>query len=126
MIQSRAELKNYIQSDFKSMGIKLSFKTRFLSQIVPYIIHLRKTEYYHNCKGFFHNFLKKYHSFRYNKIGVNLGFDIPINVFDKGLNIHHYGCIAVNANAKIGKNCSIQQGVVIGSNGTGGCASFRK
>ena len=124
MISSKKELKEFIKSDFSAMEIKNNFLSRCLSEVVCFIIHLRKTEYYNNCKGFFHKFLKKYHSFKKNKIGVRLGFDIPINVFDKGLNIHHYGCIAVNGNSKIGKNCSIQQGVVIGSNGTGGECLF--
>lgn len=32
------------------------------------------------------------------------------------MNIHHYGCIVVNDNARIGDNCNIQQGVNIGQN----------
>lgn len=49
-------------------------------------------------------------------MGVKLGFTIPINVFGPGLNIHHYGFIVVNAHAKVGANCNIQQGVNIGQN----------
>ena len=47
---------------------------------------------------------------------IKLGFTIPENTFGKGLNIHHYGCIVVNDNARIGENCNIQQGVNIGQN----------
>lgn len=47
---------------------------------------------------------------------IKLGFTIPVNTFGKGLNIHHYGCIVVNDNARIGENCNIQQGVNIGQN----------
>lgn len=47
---------------------------------------------------------------------VKLGFTIPPNTCGKGLNIHHYGCIVINENARIGENCNIQQGVNIGQN----------
>lgn len=47
---------------------------------------------------------------------VKLGFTIPPNVFGKGLCIHHYGCIVVNANARVGDNCVINQCVNIGQN----------
>lgn len=53
---------------------------------------------------------------------MRLGFDIPVNVFGPGLNIHHWGCIVVNAWAHVGKNCNLQQGVTIGMN-LGGTAS---
>ena len=36
-------------------------------------------------------------------------------MFDEGLSIAHYGCIVVNGNARIGKNCRIQECVTIGA-----------
>lgn len=47
---------------------------------------------------------------------LKLGFTIPVNTFGKGLNIHHYGCIVVNDNVRVGENCNIQQCVNIGQN----------
>ena len=38
-------------------------------------------------------------------------------MFGPGLSIAHYGTIVVNSNAKIGKNCRIQEGVNIGASG---------
>ena len=49
---------------------------------------------------------------------IKLGFTIPPNVFGKGLNIHHYGCIVVNEHVRVGENCNIQQCVNIGQNYT--------
>ena len=46
---------------------------------------------------------------------MKLGFSIPINVFEEGLSIAHYGLLVVNSNAHIGKNCRIQEGVTIGA-----------
>lgn len=54
---------------------------------------------------------------KYHRLGVKLGFTIPLNVFDEGLSIAHYGTIVVNSNSVIGKNCRIQEGVNIGASG---------
>ncbi|MDE6213095.1 MAG: serine O-acetyltransferase [Lachnospiraceae bacterium] len=40
---------------------------------------------------------------------------IPINAFGPGLSIPHYGTIVVHGNARIGKNCRLQEGVTIGA-----------
>lgn len=46
---------------------------------------------------------------------VRLGFSIPPHTFGPGLSIAHWGTIAVEGRARIGKNCRIHQGVTIGS-----------
>lgn len=43
------------------------------------------------------------------------GFDIPLNVCDKGLSIAHRGTIIINSNSRIGCNCRIHVGVVLGT-----------
>ncbi|MFT8318827.1 MAG: serine acetyltransferase [Sporolactobacillus sp.] len=81
---------------------------------------LRRLEYWTNCK---HSFLEK--SFiwilrkRYQKMCVQLGLTIPINVFDEGLCIMHFGSIVVSRHAKIGKYCTINSGVNIGGTSDG-------
>ena len=57
-----------------------------------------------------------FYRFRHRRLGIKLGFDIPCNVFGKGLKINHFGCIVVNPNARIGDWCDIHQGVNIGEN----------
>lgn len=77
---------------------------------------LRKVEYYTNCKsGAVSKAVNQYYKFRFHKFSVKLGFTIPINVFGEGLSIPHYGTIVVHGNAKIGKNCRLQEGVTIGA-----------
>lgn len=49
------------------------------------------------------------------KDSVRLGFSIPPHTFGPGLSIAHWGTIAVEGKARIGKNCRIHQGVTIGS-----------
>lgn len=50
-----------------------------------------------------HKLLAKYYEIKKDAIGGKLGFSIPVNPFEKGLCIHHYGSIVFNTEAKIGK-----------------------
>lgn len=68
------------------------------------------------CRG--RGILRQFWRFVNHYYSVKLGFTIPVNTCGKGLNIHHYGCIVINGNAKIGDNCNLQQGVNIGQNYT--------
>ena len=51
-----------------------------------------------------------------NRIGRKLCFDIPGGVFAPGLLIWHPGAIAVNPNARVGKNAVIVGNLCIGNN----------
>lgn len=88
------------------------------SLIVKYKIFLRKAEYYHNKKtlvryGFY--MIKK------ERLGRKLKINIPIHVFDEGLEIcHASGGIVVAKSARIGKNASIHPGITIGGNSRNG------
>ncbi|MDD6150474.1 MAG: serine acetyltransferase [Bacteroides sp.] len=53
--------------------------------------------------------------YRFRKLSLKLGYSIPINVFDSGISLPHYGTIVVNPDARIGKNCRIHVGVNIGA-----------
>ncbi|MGN1467591.1 MAG: serine acetyltransferase [Ruminococcus sp.] len=72
---------------------------------------LRKEERSHNL------IIKSYFRFRKNVLGRKLGLTIPAGVFDEGLRIWHYGSVVVNPNARVGKNCRLHGGNVIGNNG---------
>ena len=79
---------------------------------------LRKTEYYTNTKnGFIYGLYILYLKYRFSKMSLKLGFSIPLNVFDSGLAIVHYGTIVVNNRAKVGKNCRIHVCTNIGASG---------
>ncbi|MBR0413681.1 MAG: serine acetyltransferase [Clostridia bacterium] len=117
MIQSKADLKHYLEQDRLAL-----YKTRKRPRIAgdeiwQYEILLRKTEYYMNCKK---NPLGKaiavWLHFRLRKKGRKLcGFHIPPNAFEEGLSIAHWGPIVVHPSARIGKNCRIHQCVTIGA-----------
>lgn len=123
MINSKEDLMYYLEEDKKALGIKAKKPWRFGADIWKFQIALRHIEYYTNVHcGLLTKFCKKYWFLRFYHYSMKLGFDIPVNVFGPGLNIHHWGCVVVNAWARVGKNCNLQQGVTIGMN-VGGNAS---
>lgn len=122
MIQSKEDLKYYISSDLKSLGVyPLSLKIRGGAMVAPSIwrfqVKLRKCEYAKNCKQhtIFGKALFKIKFIRYQRYGLKLGFSIPLNVFGPGLCLCHAGTIIVNGCAKVGANARIHAGVNIGS-----------
>lgn len=122
MIETKSDLKYFIESDLKSLGcFPLTFKLRWGGVLCPSIwkfqIKLRKIEYAYNVKR--NNFFQKvlfwfcYKSFE--RYGLKLGFSIPLNVFGPGLCLCHAGTVIVNENVKAGSNCRVHAGVNIGN-----------
>lgn len=120
MIKSKEDLSRTLRIEKE-----LYFENKYLSRVFAcsknYIIwkwqkYLRYEEYYHNCGR---NFIDKCLFFLFkrkkNKLGIRIGFDVPINCFDEGLIIHHVSPITVNENARVGKNCDISGNVCIGA-----------
>lgn len=117
MINSLKDLKDYLEADRVNLGESKLHPKLFGDEIWKFQIALRKLEYYTNSRGgVLKKILKGYWKYRHHVLGLKLGFTIPPNVFGPGLNIHHYGLVVVNAHAKVGRNCNIQQGVNIGQN----------
>ena len=115
MIRTIADLQEYLLADKIALGRKDS-KPPVFDFIWRFEISLRYLEYYHNlmhCNLFQHFFLK-YWQVRYIINSIICGFEIPLNVFGKGLSIAHKGTIVVNGAARIGNN------VLIGANSCAG------
>ena len=118
MIKSKRDLAVYLEMDRKALGINKSRPSWFGDEIWRYQILLRKFEYLVNCgSGFLAKIHKRIIYHRLHCLEVKLGFSIPVNVFGPGLSIAHYGCIAVNQNTRVGRNCRIHEGVTIGATG---------
>ena len=115
MIKSKKDYKNYLEMDKIALGKK--GKPRVVGdEIWKFQRLLRKTEYYKNCsKTIFGKVYSLFLQFKYHRYRQKLGFSIPLNVFGPGLSIAHYGTIVVNGNARIGKNCRIQECTTIGA-----------
>jgi len=119
MIKSKQDLKEYLEADKKALDIRNRKKPKLLHDVIwSYQILLRKCEYYQNCrKDILGRLYCKYLKLKLVKRNHKLGFSIPLNVFDKGLSIAHYGTIVINANASVGEYCRLHEGVTIGVTG---------
>lgn len=117
MIQTREDLKKYLDLDKKVYGITKRRPSLYGDWHWKFLIALRHEEYHANNTGKWHRFCKRFWAMLHSHYGVKMGWDIPINTFGAGLKINHYGLIVVNANARIGAFCDIHQGVNIGQHG---------
>jgi serine O-acetyltransferase len=119
MIKSKRDLQHYLTEDLKRFnGKRPTLKDWLLKNEVWYIFkyqrHLRLMEYYQNI-GKLHPFFL-YHFFKYKRLGFKLRFTIYPNTIGYGLRIYHTGdFVHVKANCKIGSNCTLLPGVVIGN-----------
>lgn len=117
MIKNKEELKYFLKQDKKALNRKGKKPKFFGDEIWKFEILLRKNEYINNCcKSKIYLPLKFFYKYRFHKLSIKLGILIPLNTFEEGLSIAHYGNIVVNTNAKIGKNCRIHECVNIGAN----------
>ncbi len=117
MIQSKSDLRKYLQEDEKALYPNGGNRFQKIKDpILRFEVLLRKCEYYRNCKGGYHSLRFLFNKWRLRRLALTLNFSIPENCFGEGLSIAHYGNIIVNPNARIGRNCRIHVGVNIGAN----------
>ncbi|MBL1280913.1 MAG: serine acetyltransferase [Fluviicola sp.] len=116
MINSKTDYKLFLEKDLLSYQLsKYSLSTHIKNPIVRFQRRLRKIEYLTNCKsGLIHTAYRKYLRVINTRLAIRLNFTIPINTFDSGLCLPHYGTIVVTSTT-IGKNCRIHPGVSIGN-----------
>ena len=118
MIDSKNSYHEYI---LKECGHKAFLKCYIMSffQFQPikrFILLLRTSEYFMNCKsGFFNKIIHFFIKYNKYRLGLKLGFTIPENVAQIGLQLPHQGTIVINAQTKIGKNCRIHVCTNIGA-----------
>ena len=120
MIESKQDFYDYVKADrLRSDRETGHFYYRLIYSenyyIQRYLFVLRKLEYLSNRKRNILEHLSYLFVFRnHKKLSFRMQINIPINVAGPGLVIHHMGPIIINANARLGKNCSLQPGVVVG------------
>lgn len=117
MIRSKQDLKRYLEQDQIALGKKNQRRpSRLGDEVWRFQILMRRTEYYVNtAKGPAGKLIAKWYRLRYHRYCVKMGFHVPLNIFEEGLSIAHYGALVVNSKAKVGKNCRIHAMVVIGA-----------
>ncbi len=118
MIKEKKELLYYLACDKIALKIPANKKRPPILKgahdlIWAYEIILRKLEYYENTRKCF--FCRLIYKYLFSRLGLKLGFSIPINTFGPGLSLAHPGTIIVNASAKVGANCRVQTGVTLGA-----------
>ena len=128
MIKTYSELKECLRIERKNYYGKKSI-LRLMSdafihepcmEIWKFQRILRITEYHFNNKrNPVHVLMYLLYARKMNHLGIRLGIYIPINVFDTGLKIDHYGSIIVNGLCRIGKNCRLHGNNCIGNKGMG-------
>lgn len=80
------------------------------SKLRQYMVTLRKLEYYSTppMKGHpLWYFVYLYYKIRYDRLGYQLGFEIPLYSLGYGTRIPHHGSIVLNGATKIGNYCCL-------------------
>lgn len=88
-----------------------------------YIKTLRKCEYYRTRmeeKRPLAPLCYLFYLRRLRRLSYKTGFQLPLFVCGEGLTIWHWGSIIVNEKVRIGRNCTLYPGVLIGHKTVGG------
>ena len=118
MIKTKENLKYYLSEDKKRFDGKApSLKDWILKNewayIYEYIRTLRYLEFYLNTGNRLMHLL---YFLRYKRMCFNLNIDIKPNNLGPGFRLMHLGALVrIKHNCRIGKNCTILPGVVIGN-----------
>lgn len=116
MIRSKDDYLYYLYCDKIALGKKDNKPKMIHDEIWKFERLLRKTEYYVNCRNdLIGRIYGMYLQLKYYRLRLKRNTYIPLNVFGPGLSIAHFGSIVVNGNARVGKNCRIQDSVTIGA-----------
>lgn len=124
MILNKEDLKRYLLEDYRNYQPVVGYK-RFYHQacanpindqwyILKYIKTLRKCEYHINKDGLLNKLKRFWYLHCLRSLSRITSFQIPPNTVGEGLTIWHWGPIIINPKVKIGANCTLYPGVLIG------------
>jgi serine O-acetyltransferase len=115
MIQSYEDYLAYLEADRIALGVKGKRPALIGDDEWKIERKLRKLEYYENCKNTLiwkpYIIFQRYQFYRACK---KMLYFLPRNACGPGLALHRE-YIGINPGAKIGKNCRIHSGVIIGT-----------
>lgn len=127
MIQSREDMKFYVQEDFKRnladvsrphwLELRLHDAERY--RICRYLLALRKYEYAINVRRnhLFGRMVRIYRRFVWQRLGVKFNIILLPNVIGYGFKVSHLvGGVMINCKS-MGNYCSANAGVVVGNKG---------
>ncbi|EFO4726333.1 hypothetical protein CG30_24535, partial [Escherichia coli] len=113
-IVNKKTLRYFLECDRLALKKNYTKPKLFRDSIWRFQILLRKTEYWSNKEFFLARLIYLAHLFLYKRQCVRYGVEIPLNCIGEGLVIWHLNGIIINPECKIGSNCSLSAGVVIG------------
>ena len=121
MIRNKVDYKYYLAEDLKRYHLR--FIDRFIFNenyhTVIYFKALRRLEYLTNIKKNIFQKIEYFYAFwNYKRLCFRYKMKIGINTCGPGLYIPHIGFLRVATKARVGKNCIIAPGVVIGTKHT--------
>lgn len=126
LLMTKYDLRKYIYADlYRQYGDsisklkKLKILLGYESSGTRYILLMRYCTYLYSKKesNIAYKILYKILGLKLNKYKVKYGIEIePTTNIGYGLTIPHCGGIVIGGDCRIGKNCTILQGVTIGSN----------
>lgn len=122
MITNKLDMERYLYEDeIARFGERVSiFRKMRMGEMWFYQVHLRKLEYYMNCRKDICGILMVgVHRLILKHLGMKLGWSISPNSFGPGMCVVHRGTVVVNGGARIGSNCRVHVCVNIGANGGG-------
>lgn len=117
---SRSEYRRILNEDLNRYGnVAPGFKDWLINNeswyIYRYVRHMRGVEYY-SGKGWLFYPIYIYHFLAYKRLSFKLHMTIYPKTIGGGLRIYHAGGFThIGPNCKIGKNCTLQPGVVFGN-----------
>ena len=118
MIRSKEDLKYYLAEDLKRFNdqkptIKDWIVKNEWAYFYKYLNTLRHVEYHLNMG---HKFRYLWYFVKYKRMCYELKVDIKPNVVGPGFRLMHLGAfVHIKKNCRIGKNCTILPGLVIGN-----------
>jgi serine O-acetyltransferase len=123
-INNLQELKECLKKDASNYQSQQSFKKYWYNMfsnpicdqkyIWKYIKCLRYVEYYLRKKELIYKLTTTIYLHRLRRLSYITGFQIPPFTCGKGLTIWHWGPIIINPSVRIGDNCTLYPGVLIG------------
>lgn len=119
MIQSKEELRFYLEADKIALNITNGRPSLYGDRIWKFQRCLRALEYVNSQRKGSSLWVFRYYitRLRLDLLTVKTGFQIFPNTCGPGLSLAHEGSVVVHGNARLGENCRMHVGVNIGATG---------
>ncbi len=113
-----SEYREILKRDRNEYGKRSHIRLYIMNSGYKIVVNHRRCKFLRQFKALY--FLYMLQRFRYNRLCIKYGCDIPSHVeIGPGFKIDHPVGIIINSRAVIGENVNVKSGVVIGKNSKG-------